>query len=66
MRRKERNMELIIGLLSGALGGNVAGKAIGGINQGTLINSLAGVVGGPHACQAGCGELQGGQIKRRV
>ena len=33
-------------ILSGALGGNVAGKAIGGINQGTLINSLAGVVGG--------------------
>ncbi|KEJ90843.1 hypothetical protein [Sulfitobacter donghicola] len=39
-------MELIIGLLSGAVGGNLAGKAIGGLNQGTLINSISGIVGG--------------------
>lgn len=39
-------MELIIGLLSGAVGGNVAGKLLGSLNQGTLINSIAGVVGG--------------------
>ena len=39
-------MELIIGLLSGAAGGNAAGKLLGSLNQGTLINSIAGVVGG--------------------
>ena len=33
-------MELIIGLLSGVVGGNAAGKAIGGLNQGTLINDM--------------------------
>ena len=39
-------MELIIGLLFGAAGGNAAGKVHGSLNQGTLINSIAGVVGG--------------------
>lgn len=39
-------MELIIGLLSGAVGGNVAGKLLGKIDQGTLINSISGIVGG--------------------
>ena len=39
-------MELIIGLLSGAAGGNAAGKVLGSLNQGTLVNSIAGVVGG--------------------
>ena len=39
-------MELIVGLLSGAVGGNAAAKVIGNLNQGTLINSIAGVVGG--------------------
>ena len=39
-------MELIIGLISGAVGGNVAGGVLKNLNQGTLINSLAGVVGG--------------------
>ncbi len=39
-------MELLIGLLSGAVGGNVAGAAVKNINQGTLINSIAGIVGG--------------------
>ena len=33
-------MELIFGLISGAVGGNPAGKAIGGLDQGTLINSI--------------------------
>jgi uncharacterized membrane protein YeaQ/YmgE (transglycosylase-associated protein family) len=32
--------------LSGAAGGNAAGKVLGSLNQGTLINSIAGVVGG--------------------
>lgn len=39
-------MELIIGLLSGAVGGNAAGKLLGSLNQGTLINSISGIVGG--------------------
>lgn len=39
-------MELIIALISGAVGGNVAGSAVKGINQGTLINSISGIVGG--------------------
>jgi len=39
-------MELIIGLLSGAIGGNVAGGLLKNLNQGTLINSIAGIVGG--------------------
>lgn len=39
-------MELIIGLLSGAAGGNVAGALLKNLNQGTLINSIAGIVGG--------------------
>jgi hypothetical protein len=32
--------------LSGAAGGNAAGKVLGNLNQGTLINSNAGVFGG--------------------
>lgn len=39
-------MELVIGLLSGAVGGNVAAKLMGNLNQGVLINSLSGIVGG--------------------
>ena len=39
-------MEFIIGFLSGAAGGKAAGKVLGSLNQGTLINSIAGVVGG--------------------
>ncbi len=38
-------MEMIIGLISGAVGGNVAGGLIKKIDQGTLINSIAGIVG---------------------
>ncbi|MBV6638670.1 MAG: hypothetical protein KI788_22515, partial [Mameliella sp.] len=39
-------MELFIALISGAVGGNLAGGLVKGINQGTLINSIAGIVGG--------------------
>lgn len=39
-------MELIISLIAGAVGGNVAGGAVKNINQGTLINSISGIVGG--------------------
>ena len=37
---------LIIQLLSGAVGGNVAGKLIKKIDLGTLGNSIAGILGG--------------------
>ncbi|WP_323769546.1 hypothetical protein [Antarctobacter sp.] len=39
-------MELIIALISGALGGNAAGGLVKKIDQGTLINSISGIVGG--------------------
>lgn len=39
-------MELIISLISGAVGGNVAGGLIKKIDQGPLINSISGIVGG--------------------
>ena len=39
-------MELIIGLISGAVGGNAAGGLLKNLNQGTLINSISGIVGG--------------------
>ena len=39
-------MELIIQLISGAVGGNVAGKLLQQFNLGTLGNSIAGVLGG--------------------
>lgn len=37
---------LIIQLISGAIGGNVAGKALPQFNLGTLWNSVVGLVGG--------------------
>ena len=37
---------LIISLLSGALGGNLAGKAMPNNSLGTLWNSVAGIAGG--------------------
>ncbi len=40
------DVSLIIQLLSGALGGNLAGKLIPSANAGTLINSIAGIAGG--------------------
>ena len=38
-------MESIIGLLFGAIDGNVPGSLIGAMNQDTLINSIEGSVG---------------------
>ena len=32
---------LILNLVSGAVGGNVVGRLIGSLNQGTVINSIA-------------------------
>lgn len=39
-------MELIIALLSGAAGGNLAGALLKKYSLGTLWNSVAGIVGG--------------------
>lgn len=39
-------MELIISLLSGALGGNVAGSLLKKFSLGTLGNSIVGILGG--------------------
>jgi uncharacterized membrane protein YeaQ/YmgE (transglycosylase-associated protein family) len=39
-------LELIIALISGAVGGNLAAKLFKSIDMGTLINSIAGIVGG--------------------
>lgn len=37
---------LLLQLLSGALGGNVAGSLLKNVSLGTLGNSLAGIIGG--------------------
>jgi hypothetical protein len=42
----EHKMELILGLVSGAVGGNVAGGFMKDYNLGVLGNSVAGIVGG--------------------
>lgn len=39
-------VSLIVQLLSGAAGGNIAGSLLKNISLGTLGNSLAGIVGG--------------------
>lgn len=39
-------LPLLIQLVSGALGGNVAGSLLKNLNLGTLGNSIAGIVGG--------------------
>ncbi len=39
-------MEMLIGLISGAIGGNIGGSIFKNLSLGTLGNSLAGVVGG--------------------
>ena len=39
-------MELIISLISGAVGGNVAGGLLKNFNLGVVGNSIAGIVGG--------------------
>ncbi|MEM6306764.1 MAG: hypothetical protein AAF701_02100 [Pseudomonadota bacterium] len=38
--------QLLVGLISGAVGGNVAGGLLKKIDQGVVINSIAGIVGG--------------------
>ena len=64
--KKGKDMELLISLIAGAVGGNVAGGAIKSINQGTLINSLAGIVGGGLGgtllSMVGAGGLAGGGL----
>ena len=42
----ESLIPVLINLVSGAVGGNVAGKLFKNINMGTLWNSIAGIVGG--------------------
>ena len=42
----EEYLPLIIQLISGALGGNLAGKLFPGISLGTLGNSISGILGG--------------------
>jgi uncharacterized membrane protein YeaQ/YmgE (transglycosylase-associated protein family) len=39
-------LELIISLLSGAVGGNIAGGLLKNYNLGTLWNSVVGILGG--------------------
>jgi len=41
-----KKMELLISLISGAIGGNIAGGVMKNLNLGLLINSIAGIVGG--------------------
>lgn len=40
------DMNLIIQLIAGALGGNAAGAVLKNLNLGTLGNSIAGILGG--------------------
>jgi uncharacterized membrane protein YeaQ/YmgE (transglycosylase-associated protein family) len=47
----EQYLPLIIQLVSGAIGGNVAGALLKGKNLGALGNSIAGIVGGVGAAQ---------------
>ena len=42
----EEYLPLIIQLVSGAIGGNVAGKLLPKLNLGTLGNSISGILGG--------------------
>ncbi len=42
----EEYLPLIIQLISGALGGNVAGKLLKNLSLGTAGNSIAGILGG--------------------
>lgn len=39
-------LRLIISLVAGAIGGNLAGSLLKNLNQGTLLNSIAGIFGG--------------------
>lgn len=42
----EQYLPLLIQLISGAVGGNAAGKLMKKFSLGTLLNSVAGIVGG--------------------
>lgn len=57
-------MELIISLIAGALGGNVAGGLLKNLSQGPLLNSILGVLGGGLGGQIlgmlGAGGMAGG------
>ena len=52
-------MELIISLIAGALGGNLAGGVMKNLSLGTLGNSLVGILGGGLGSQI-LGMLLGG------
>ncbi|MGI9508642.1 MAG: hypothetical protein ACR2QJ_04750 [Geminicoccaceae bacterium] len=39
-------MELIISLISGALGGNIAGALLKNFSLGTVLNAVVGIIGG--------------------
>ncbi|MGA0539461.1 hypothetical protein [Neotabrizicola sp. VNH66] len=39
-------MELILQLIAGAVGGNLAGKGVKPVDMGTLLNTVVGLVGG--------------------
>ena len=45
-RRAGIIMEPLIGLISGAIGGNVAGGVLKNLNQGTIIDSISRILGG--------------------
>lgn len=63
----EAYLPLIINLIGGAVGGNVAGGVLKNVSLGTLGNSIAGILGGGAASQllpellgaAGTMDLQG-------
>ena len=59
IHKKGTNMELIVQLIAGAVGGNVAGGLLKNFNLGMLGNSLAGIVGGGLGGQI-LGGLMGG------
>jgi len=47
----------IISLISGAVGGNIAGSLMKGSSLGTLWNSVAGIAGGGLAASGGGGSM---------
>ena len=55
---------LLVSLLSGAVGGNVAGAALKNLSLGTIGNSLAGILGGGAgaAILSALGMLPAGQV----
>ena len=59
-------MELIVQLLSGALGGNAAGKLMPKASLGTLFNSILGIVGGGLGGQILSTVLGGGGVEGAV